>query len=122
MTCYAEAMGIPWDYTKATAIAAWNRRTDLTPPAADYVAGLIKSGNVMANALRGDYIVPGAAAAWQTALAARPASPDTRVVPLDRLQAWIGMMAWTLRAAGNEKAGIHANEIRAIIEGGQDRG
>ena len=30
MTCYAEAMGSPWDYTKESAVTAWNTRTDLS--------------------------------------------------------------------------------------------
>jgi hypothetical protein len=34
------------------------------------VAALVEAGSVMANALRGDYIVPGSAAAWFAALAA----------------------------------------------------
>jgi hypothetical protein len=38
-------------------------------PAPD-VAALVEAGNVMADAIRGDYIVPGSAAAWFVALAA----------------------------------------------------
>ena len=30
MKCYAEAMGSPWDYTKESAVTAWNTRTDLS--------------------------------------------------------------------------------------------
>ena len=33
------------------------------------IAELVEAGNVMANALRGDYIVPGSAAKWFAALA-----------------------------------------------------
>ena len=35
----------------------------------DAIAELVRCGNVMANALRGNYIVPGSAAAWNAALA-----------------------------------------------------
>ena len=37
---------------------------------ADLVLALVTAGNTMANALRGDYIVPGSAKAWDAALAA----------------------------------------------------
>ena len=30
MKCYAETMGSPWDYTKESAVTAWNTRTDLS--------------------------------------------------------------------------------------------
>jgi len=147
MTCYAEAMGIPWDYTKATAIAAWNRRTDLTPPAADYVAGLdrvqhVKRGSTYEVLGRGKIqtdtpLIDYAEVAiyrseddgmiWVrpvgefddgrfAALAARPASPDTRVVPTEMLTRFAD--AFMPFADGELEL---LAEIRAII-GGQDRG
>ena len=33
MKCYAEAMGSPWDYTKESAVTAWNTRTDMSQAA-----------------------------------------------------------------------------------------
>ena len=58
------------DCSKERAIERWNRRTP--DPTLDLakVEALVEAGNVMAQALRGDYIVPGSAAAWFAALAA----------------------------------------------------
>ncbi len=39
------------------------------------IAALVEAGNVMANALRGNYIVPGTAGAWGAALAALGVKP-----------------------------------------------
>ena len=50
---------------RAKAIAAWNART--SDPA---VQALVEAGNRMANSIKGDYIHPGAATAWDAALAA----------------------------------------------------
>ena len=88
---------------------AWNRRTDLTPPAADYVAGLewavvalaekpgslgyrvvqVSGGNkneaIGCGLQKIEELNPGFTVhspdALKIKLAARPASPDTRVVP-----------------------------------------
>ena len=51
MTCYAEAMGSPWDYTKESAVAAWNRRTDLSQAsvAAALEAAAMKNDNFAAH-------------------------------------------------------------------------
>lgn len=136
-------------------------RTDLKPPAADYVAGLdsrtwwllfilSKSGG-QANASdeRWDWInafcedrdndddtfnlaaddglirvshntdtdqsTAYLTDAGKAALAARPASPDTRVVPVNQLAKW-QCMTWAIGDSAT------AAEIAAIIEGGQDRG
>ena len=62
----------------ADAIAAWNRRTDLTPPAADYVAGMIEASRIADEKYAaGDMGNPGHHI--RQASAASAASPDTRV-------------------------------------------
>ena len=56
------------DSAKAAAQADYTARV-LASIDTDAIAELVRCGNVMANALRGNYIVPGSAAAWNAALA-----------------------------------------------------
>jgi len=103
-------------------------RADLPPPAADYVAGLeaaldnIRELNMTAEDQDGNK--------WSNsdlieqevvfALAARPASPDTRVVEKwDDFRIVSVSQLETLLAFSDHRG---CTMIRAILEGGQDRG
>ena len=48
MKCYAETMGSTWDYTKESAVTAWNTRTDLSQAsvAAALEAAAVKSDDM----------------------------------------------------------------------------
>jgi len=122
---------------------AWNRRTYLTPPAADYVAGINAAIEMIAtkrneqepgamfkvlNVLLGD--LEGVRMQHQrNALATRPASPDTRVSafpphydggPLsdDYLKT---ITAYFKPDEAENAMAAEVLRLRAIIIGGQDR-
>jgi len=99
---------------------------DLTPPAADYVAGLgLKriveeiDGAMKHGTWRDEHGMrlkdTPEWVAFYNSLAARPASPDTRVVTMEQLRAWLEMTETPAKFANETET------IRAII-GGQDRG
>jgi len=101
-------------------------RADLTPPAADYVAGLgLKriveeiDGAMKHGTWRDEHGMrlkdTPEWVAFYNSLAARPASPDTRVVTMEQLRAWLEMTETPAKFANETET------IRAII-GGQDRG
>jgi len=112
---------------KRYARSIWNRRADLTPPAADYVAGLEKALRMAKSSIENgggggvidvvwcDGDIPETVCDHiETALAARPASPDTRTVTVDQLREWAKLM--------ERSSEITAIEISYIADGGQDRG
>ena len=131
----------------ADAIAAWNRRTDLTPPAADYVAGLeaamiVYRDNLWREIMGGEgcrghpcCVSPKGEGcdchdkferiekyAGDQALAARPAAPDTRVT-LSQIADWFDAVANPARAQSPQHmAANYRDRLHAIINGGQDRG
>jgi len=112
---------------EAAAIAAWNRRTDLLPPpAADYVAGLEKSLGAALyeiNQMKPTPSLVAIAISGKAALAARPASPDTRVVTVrEALQT---LLDNDDEGVINLQLSTHldlSKMLTAIIYGGQDRG
>jgi hypothetical protein len=108
------------------------RRTDLTPPAADYVAGLFEiapsiGAPTAEPTLRqvlmayykpwfGDDKIKELTQRYIDALAARPASPDTRIVTVAQLKLWVyAVEGWTHENDNTR------NDMIAIIIGGQDQ-
>lgn len=64
-----------WDNSADNRAVEYVRADLVTPTLSDALAmpevkALVEAGTVMANALKGDYIVAGSAAKWDTALAA----------------------------------------------------
>lgn len=112
----------------------------LPPPAADYVAGLEaaamrcdaaakwahdrskeadEAGHDITSCIEGCVADQVTTLAKEIRnLAARPASPDTRVVTV----AWLEACVDALKYWNSGSADREIKEIRAIIEGGQDRG
>ena len=122
-------------------------RTDLTPPAADYVAGLeaamiVYRDNLWREIMGGEgcrghpcCVSPKGEGcdchdkferiekyAGDQALAARPAAPDTRVT-LSQIADWFDAVANPARAQSPQHmAANYRDRLHAIINGGQDRG
>jgi len=81
-TIYAKHLGLDdasWWVVPVSGATEY-RRADLTPTPAQIMAhpkvmALVDAGEVMAKALRGDYIVPKSASNWRAALAALETKP-----------------------------------------------
>ena len=98
-------------------------RADLTPPAADYVAGLEAAMRYYADDKNGNDGWTADQSVAIAALAARPASPDTRVVTLSQIADWFDAVANPARAQSPQHmAANYRDRLHAIINGGQDRG